>query len=286
MNVRKWVIGIALVSSMAVGASAQVPSAPPAAETEQVKARQKIFMMEGVLERAVQLGVDNLRRKVRSVMPDDALLQGGMPQVRGFRLDGYGVFFDVEVPALRQSLAWTLRTMNDNAASLARDLASMRAFVRAIDDPRVRAEFDRTLARIQQQMGPPQVAAVDRVAPAGMATVTAQSVGTPAPAAVPAAPSAAQVDPLVVTDPSQAYTQEVKAALIDAMIENSGPLVLGNNEWLTVAARDNAPGTPFMPADQGAMTIVLRVKGSDLSDFRAGRLTLEQMRTGVQVGEF
>ena len=60
-------------------------------------------MMEGVLERAVQLGVDNLRRRVRAVMPDDALLQGGAPQVRGFRLDGYGVFFDVEVPALRRA---------------------------------------------------------------------------------------------------------------------------------------------------------------------------------------
>jgi hypothetical protein len=270
---RTWVIGIALLFSTAGSAFAQ------AADAEQVKARQRIFMMEGVLERAVQLGVDNLRLKVRSVMPDDALLQGGVPEVRGFRLDGYGVFFDVEVPALRQSLAWTLRTMNDNAASLARDIASMRAFVRAIDDPRARAEFDRTLARIQQQMGPPQAAAVDRVATPGVATVSAQSVGAPAPVA--------PVDPLLVNDPSQAYTQEVKASLIDAMIENSGPLALGNNEWLTVAARDNATAGPFAAADQGgAMTIVLRVKGSDLNDFRAGRLTIDQVRTRVQVGEF
>ena len=28
----------------------------------------------------------------------------GVPEVRGFRLDGYGVFFDVEVPALRLPL--------------------------------------------------------------------------------------------------------------------------------------------------------------------------------------
>jgi hypothetical protein len=70
------------------------------------------------------------------------------------------------------------------------------------------------------------------------------------------------------------------------MIENSRSLVLGNGEWFTVAARDNAPGIPFMPADQGAMTIVLRLKGSDLNDFRAGRLTLEQVKTRVQVGEF
>ena len=89
-------------------------------------------MMEGVLERAVQLGVENLRRRIRAVMPDDALLQGGAPQVRGFRLEGYGVFFDVEVPSLRRSLAWSLRTMNENAAVLARDLVG-HACVRSGD---------------------------------------------------------------------------------------------------------------------------------------------------------
>jgi hypothetical protein len=87
-------------------------------------------------------------------------------------------------------------------------------------------------------------------------------------------------------DPSQAYTDEVKASLIDAMIENSGALVLEGNEWLTVAARDNAPSDPFMPGGQDAMTLVIRIKGDDLAAFRAGRLTLEQVRARVQVGEF
>ena len=119
-------------------------------------------MMEGVLERAVQLGVDNLRRRVRAVMPDDALLQGGAPQVRGFWLDGYGVFFDIEVPALRRSLAWSIRTMNETGNALARDLAAMRAFVPAIPDPRVKAEFERTLRRVQQQIDPAAQNAADR----------------------------------------------------------------------------------------------------------------------------
>ena len=281
---RTWIV-IALVVGIAGTASAQrAPQAPPA-DTEQIKARQRIFMMEGVLERAVQLGVDNLRRKVRTLMPDDALLQGGVPAVRGFRLEDYGVFFDVEVPALRQSLAWTLRTMNDNAASLARQIASMRAFMPAIEDPRARAEFERMLVRIQQQMAPAAQAAAERSAAPGLSTVSSQSAGAPAP--VPVAPPVAPVDPLLVNDPGQAYTQEVQAALINAMIENSGALALGNNEWLTVAARDNAAAGPFAAADQGgAMTIVLRLKGSDVNDFRAGKLTLEQVRARVQVGAF
>ena len=35
----------------------------------------------------------------------------GEPQARGVYLDGYGVFFDVGVPILQQSMVWSLRTM-------------------------------------------------------------------------------------------------------------------------------------------------------------------------------
>jgi len=34
------------------------------------------------------------------------------------------------------------------------------------------------------------------------------------------------------------------------------------------------------------VTIVLRIKGADVSAFRAGRLTLEQVRSRVEVHEF
>jgi hypothetical protein len=98
-------------------------------------------------------------------------------------------------------------------------------------------------------------------------------------------PQPPQLD-ATLTDPSQAYTDEVKASLIDAMIENSGALVLEANEWLSVAARDNAPSDSFMPGGQDATTLVIRIKGDDLNTFRAGRLTLEQVRARVQVGEF
>src|SRR5688572_27027850 len=96
MTVRGWIVGLAVMVGVPGLTSAQGQT-PAASDTEQVRARQRIFMMEGVLERAVQLGVENLRRRIRAVMPDDALLQGSAPQVRGFRLEGYGVFFDVEV---------------------------------------------------------------------------------------------------------------------------------------------------------------------------------------------
>jgi hypothetical protein len=250
--------------------------APPGAGAEQVRARERIFMMEGVLERAVQLGVDNLRRRMRAVMPDDALLQGGTPQVRGFHLDGYGVFFDVEVPAVRRSLAWSLRTMNETGMTLARDLAQMRAFMQAIADERMRVEFDRMLQRIQRQMAPAAPSA-ERAAVQSQPGVVAQSL--------PPSPAAA-ADPLLLSDPGEAYTQEVKAALVDAMIENSGALTLGADEWLTVAARDNTPGNALVPGDQDVVTLILRLKGSDLHAFRAGRLTPDQVKARVVASEF
>jgi hypothetical protein len=279
---RRWIAGLVLAAGLPGVVFAQTP--PQAAtSTDEVRARQRIFMMEGVLERAVQLGVDNLRRRARSVMPDDALLQGGVAQARGFPLEGYGVFFDIEVPTLRRSLAWSMRTMHDTGLALARDLAQIRSLMQSIADPRVQAEFDRTLRRIQQQIGPTPAVDAGQASAQGVSAIAAPTM-TDQPAAAP--PPASDVDQLLMNDPNEAYTQEVRAALIDAMIENSGQLALADHEWLTVAARDNSASRPFMSGDPDAVTLLLRVNGSDLSAFRAGRLTLEQMRARVQVTKF
>ena len=69
------------------------------------------------------------------------------------------------------------------------------------------------------------------------------------------------VDSRVLENPAEGYTREVKAALIDAMIEHSGPLNLGPEEWLTVAARDNVPRDPLIPGDATDFsTIIFRMK--------------------------
>lgn len=278
---RIWFVAVVAVVGLSAVVSAQVPVAGKAA---QVKARQRVFMMEGVLERAVQLGVDNLRRRVRAVMPDDALLQGGVAQVRGFPLEGYGVFFDIEVPALRQSLAWSMRTMHETGLALARDLAQMRGLVQSIADPRAQAEFERALRRIQQQIGPTPAIQAGQVPAAGAGAASLQpAVASTSPTG---AASVTDVDRVLLTDPNEAYTQEVKTAVIDAMIENSGQLGIGEREWLTVAARDNASSGSLMSGSPDVVTLVLRVSGADLSAFRAGRLTLAEMRSRVEVNEF
>ena len=112
------------------------------------------------------------------------------------------------------------------------------------------------------------------------------AAGTVAASQVAVAPPA-NVDARVLDNPAEGHTREVKSALIDAMIENSGPLALGTDEWLTVAARDNVPRDPLSPGDTADFsTIIFRVKGSDLAGFRAGRMTLEEARQKVEVREY
>ena len=270
-------IGVVLAS----GAHAQVSRE----EADQVRARQKISMMESVLESAVANGADSLMRAVRAVMPPDALMLTGAPSARGFLLQGYGLFFDVEVPAFRRTIAWTLRQMvDDNGLGAAAAVNQLKAYIATVQDPRQRAALERALRRLELQVGPIGPVQQDAAARPGATNVSTQAVGLPAPTPAPTQP---QVDPALIDDPNAAYTREVSVAIIDAMIENSGPLPVGENEWLTVAARDNIRPDRLVPGDTSNISsIVFRIKGSDLAAFRAGRMTLEEARQHVDVKQF
>ncbi len=275
-------IGFVIFISFAPGAFAQTPLS----EADQVKSRQKISMMESVLESAVANGADSLMRAVRVVMPPDALMMTGAPSARGFRLEGYGVFFDVEVPTFRPTMAWTLRQMVDeNGLGAVAAVNQLKAYIATVQDPRQRATLDRAMRRLELQVGP--VGPVPQDASAsprtvGASTLTAQT--TVAPVAPVAAPL---VVPSVIEDPNGAYTREVSAAIVDAMIENSGPLPIAENEWLTVAARDNIRPDRLVPGDTSNISsIVFRIKGVDLAAFRAGRMALEEARKHVEIKQF
>ncbi len=97
---------------------------------------------------------------------------------------------------------------------------------------------------------------------------------------------ATSVDALqAVMDTGQKYRNEVKLALAEAMLDFSKNLELGPDEWLSVAARGSegalTPGEIFQ-----LNTVVLRVKGSDLVDYLAGRLTKEEARAKVELRQF
>jgi hypothetical protein len=262
--------------SVAAVVAAAMVSAPAAGQTidDQVRARQRISVMEGTLERAVLNGADNLLRQVRAVIPDAPMLTG-TPEVRGFRLDGYGVFFDVEVPALRLPVTWPLRYISRENRALETIAAEFKsAMARAELDPASQAQFADLLRRLEMQAQGPLP-----LRPPGPAVATA---GTQVATRVQV-----QIDPALIDDPNEGYTRAIKEALIDAMIESSGPLGVGPDEWLTIAARDNLPRDPLVPGDTADFsTLIFRLKGSDLAAFREGRVTLDEARKKVEVREY
>jgi len=192
------------------------------------------------------------------------------------------VFFDVEVPAFRRTMAWTLRQMVDeNGLGAGTAVNQLKAYIATVQDPRMRGSLERALRRLELQVGPVGPIASDTGAKAqtvGAVPVTAQAEPVPAGPLVNAA---------VIEDPNGAYTHEVSAAIVEAMIENSGPLPIAEGEWLTVAARDNVRPDRLVPGDTSNITsIVFRIRGADLMAFRAGRLTMEEARKRVEIKQF
>src|SRR5262245_65401784 len=174
-------------------------------DADQVRGRQKTSLMESVLESAVANGADSLMRAVRAVMPPDALILTGAPSARGFRLEGYGLFFDVEVPAFRPTMAWTLRQMvDDNGLGAATAVNQLKAYIATVQDPRQRAALDRALRRLELQVGPVGPIQQDAAARSGAKKVSAQ-LGMPAPAQP-------QVDPAEIEASNAACDRGVGAS--------------------------------------------------------------------------
>src|SRR5688500_17247307 len=90
---RLIVTGMRVLAGSAV-ADAQVVSV----ETERIRARQQIAIMEGVLANAIVNGTQNVIVEIRKVVPDYRP-RTSQARVSGVRLDGYGDGSHVEVPA-------------------------------------------------------------------------------------------------------------------------------------------------------------------------------------------
>jgi hypothetical protein len=249
---------VTMISALALAGPARSQPRPDKKALEQVQARYQVSVMEGVLERAVENAARVLNIQLRPMMPE-LFMWGSAARARGFRLEGYGVFFDVEVPMVRPSFAWSLQVIGPPDEAL----RSLREHVRTITDVKQREQLDRALQQIEIQF---PASAVTQVPSPGGGTRTGQASAV---------------------DPNEAYTSAVTTAIVDSMLDYGGPLQIAGDEWLTVAARDYegqrgvAPETPYE-----LVTVVMRIKGSDLQAFRAGRLSREEARKRVEQREF
>jgi hypothetical protein len=105
----------ALVAGAVVAAAgslaAQTVPAPPQPTTAQMQARRQIAAFEVALENAVRYGAQMLDQRLQASTAANVVMLAGMPRARGFRLDEYGVMFDVEFPSMRRSMVWSLQEL-------------------------------------------------------------------------------------------------------------------------------------------------------------------------------
>jgi hypothetical protein len=149
-------------------------STSPATESR----RDEVRAMEVFLMGALQKGAQDLARQLRVNEPNSAFVTG-TGRARGFLLEGYGMFFDVDVPGMKQSVIWSAQMLQleQDRQSYARFLATA-----APDDPR-RKFVEERLRNVQVLMarrrdrcggrgGP------DRAAAARLVVCHADSAGT------------------------------------------------------------------------------------------------------------
>ncbi|MFN7984317.1 MAG: hypothetical protein U0Q11_20925 [Vicinamibacterales bacterium] len=235
--------------------------------------RYQLGQMERVLEGAVEHGASVIRDRLQAVMPADMLLTENA-RARGFRLDGYGVFFDVEVPDLGGTLTWSYLTLDQNALGLDSALQTLRTYVQANND----VNLQQALKRVELQVSP-----ASRLGSTPATPVNGTAV--PAADSMPAQPQARPKNDPVLANPDEAYRSEIRDALIDAMLEHSRGLAIAPNEFLTVAAR-RTDDRPRLGIDTDARTVVLSLKGADLMAFLGGQLTRDDARTRIEVRVF
>lgn len=289
-----------LVLGLSLASPALAQSATPA-DANQL--HYQIDMMERVLETAVAHGASLFRDRLQAVVPDAPaeLLFIDTPRVRGFKLDPYGVFFDVGVPSLNATLTWSLRTLEPNDLSVQSALTTLRNGIDPSD-----AELQQALQRVAVRVSGPLTAApasapdpahtvaptlpntrrggkVDRSVAATSLPLAAGNA-TAAAGQVPAQPqSSADAQPdAVLENPNDAYRTEIVRALADAMLDYSGGLPVGDNEWLTIAARGVYDRPVATPADNDARTIMIRVRGSDLAAFRARQISRDEVMNRIE----
>jgi hypothetical protein len=209
---RGLTVGLVLSATSQVGA--QSPARPVELTALQMQARQQIAALESALENAVRHGTQMLNQRLQASNTDNMVMLAGLTRARGFRLDDYGVVFDVEFPSMRRSMVWSMQELERRA-------------VRAAD---------------------------------AMPTVR----------------------------PREIYQTEIATALVNAIIDYKGSVGVAAHEWLTVAARESVLDRRFVPGDPNdtAITVILRIKGSDLDALREGTLAREDGLKRVDVKHY
>jgi nucleoid-associated protein YgaU len=299
------VIGCAaMLLAVAVPAAAQQPRATR-------DAKYRLGQLERILEGAAEHGAKGAQDRFKVMLPGDFLLTDDV-RVRGFMIGEWGVFFDVQMPPLESTTPWIVRTLDQNDLDLVNAVRIMTSMAQATNDPALRQSNLQAVERVSLQLGlsaqtisgqAPNVQTVNT-----QTQVNTQTVNTPAAppatqgraveaatftgdvplarAAAPApTPAPASVSAAVPDNPQAAFHAEVKAAIIDAMLEHGSSLRLKPEQKFMVAIRgaDNLPR--LAPGEPESPTIYITILAADLMAAAANQVSREEALKRVVVDE-
>ena len=246
--------GILVALSIALTpALGQAQQPPP--ETQPL--RKQVVLMEGLLARAGTVAADTIARRLQQLEPGLTAFIGPS-RARGFIVADYGIFFHVEVPALSGTVTWTQMLMQ-RELQIGNALTNLKRALADMPEGQNRDQAQHAIAILTRQAAP--------IKANSNAEVTAANVASPATDAM--------------WDPNEDYKQEVKRELIDAILNHSLPLNVGPDQWLEVGAH-----MMDTPQSQRGVTLMIRVKGSDLAIFAADPARREEIRNKVEVRAF
>ena len=229
---------------------AQPSSEVAAGRAESSQLRYQLRVMERVFEEAVEHSARNFASSMEEATPGAARFMGNTG-AHGFRLNGYGLFFDVQIPVLRRSLSWVFRHLNRGPSELGPALQSLRQHMRSFDNVDVRDSLEEALRSIESLVGHP-----------------------------PPPPPPPDVDP------GEMYAMEIRDALANAMLDYTDSLPLAANEWLTVATTSSGNRADSLTDESRALGLMLRVRGNVLIALRQGEMARSEALSRIEYSEF
>ncbi len=241
-----------------------VPAAgQPAADGSLPAAERQVRLIEQGLEQAVRRGVDALEQRLPAPLPGLVVFAGTI-RARGFVVDGYGLFFDVEFPVVRRSILWSITAMRQHDSAMAQSLATLRRRVLEMPPGLARSTLEDMVHELERATRTPAFGRGSEAAPD-------DPDGTRSESPAPTAPA----------DLEAFYRAALQGELAAALVAYGGALppgALADGDWLTVAARDGRGRRA------GARrTLQLRILGGHLRALRDGRLTVEDTRSRIEI---
>ena len=191
------------------------------------------------------------------------LFIAGAARAKGFWLEGYGVFFDVDVPAMRRSVAWQFRALDrgDRAAAADDPVAPPQPGT-AVPDPQARREIEEALQRLAAERRAAAAAAGSRYRGTARGSLTCVDHAKPwtgrrrrhrrLPLPAEAA-RRARSRRRCSTIPGVPTRPKCKSALIDAMLDFGPP-----SRWPTVSGSRSPRATTTTHAWAAAILTTCR----------------------------